>query len=119
MFILSEFEYYSHTKRYNDILHSLKKMGIKIAIDRVGSIHTSFLYLRELDIDVIRFDSYYSHEQKLEKNFNIIDGFTLMAHEKGIKTWIKNIQTQQSYELAKKLKTDYLQGKFLSELESG
>jgi EAL domain-containing protein (putative c-di-GMP-specific phosphodiesterase class I) len=117
MFILSEFEYYSHTKRYNDILNSLRKLGIKIAIDRVGSIHTSFLYLRELDIDVVRFDSYYSNEEKLKKNLNIIDGFTLMAHEKGVKTWIKNIQTQQSFEFAQKVKTDYLQGKFLSELE--
>jgi len=117
MFILSEFEYYSHTKRYNDILNSLRKLGIKIAIDRLGSIHTSFLYLRELDIDVVRFDSYYSNEEKMKKNFNIIDGFTLMAHEKGIKTWIKNLQTQESLEIAQSVKTDYVQGKFLSDLE--
>ncbi|WP_297482284.1 GGDEF domain-containing protein [Sulfurimonas sp.] len=117
IFVLSEFEYYSHTKRYNNILHSLKKLGIKIAIDRLGSIHTSFLYLRELDIDIVRFDSYYSNDEKLKKNFNIVDGFVIMAHEKGVKTWIKNIQTQQSYELVKKLKSDYVQGKYLSDLE--
>ncbi len=117
MFILSEFEYYSHTARYNNILHSLKKLGIKIAIDRLGSIHTSFLYLRELDIDVVRFDSYYSYEEKMQKNLNIIEGFTTMAHEKGVKTWIKNIQTQQSFSLAQKAQTDYVQGKYLSELE--
>ena len=117
IFVLSEFEYYSHTQRYNSILHSLKKLGIKIAIDRLGSIHTSFLYLRELDIDIVRFDSYYSNDEKLKKNFNIVDGFVIMAHEKGVKTWIKNIQTQQSFELAKKVKVDYIQGKYLSELE--
>ena len=117
IFVLSEFEYYSHTQRYNNILHSLKKLGIKIAIDRLGSIHTSFLYLRELNIDIVRFDSYYSNDEKLKKNFNIVDGFVIMAHEKGVKTWIKNIQTQQSYELVKKLKSDYVQGKYLSDLE--
>ena len=116
MFILSEFEYYSHTARYNNILHSLKKLGVKIAIDRLGSIHTSFLYLRELDVDVVRFDSYYSHEEKMQKNLNIIEGFTTMAHEKGVKTWIKNIQTQQGLLLAQKAQTDYVQGKYLSEL---
>ena len=116
MFILSEFEYYSHTARYNNILHSLKKLGVKIAIDRLGSIHTSFLYLRELDVDVVRFDSYYSHEEKMQKNLNIIEGFTTMAHEKGVKTWIKNIQTQQGLLLAQKVQTDYVQGKYLSEL---
>ena len=117
IFVLSEFEYYSHTKRYNNILHSLKKLGIKIAIDRLGSIHTSFLYLRELNIDIVRFDSYYSNDEKLKKNFNIVDGFVIMAHEKGVKTWIKNIQTQQSFELVKKVKSDYVQGKYLSDLE--
>ena len=118
MFILSEFEYYSHTARYNNILHSLKKLGIQIAIDRLGSIHTSFLYLRELDIDVVRFDSYYSHEEKMQKNLNILEGFTTMAHEKGIKTWIKNIQTQQSLDIAQKVQTDYVQGKYLSDLHT-
>ena len=118
MFILSEFEYYSHTARYNNILHSLKKLGIQIVIDRLGSIHTSFLYLRELDIDVVRFDSYYSHEDKMKKNLNVLEGFTTMAHEKGVKTWIKNIQTQQSFDIAQKVQTDYVQGKYLSDLHT-
>ena len=118
IFILSESEYYAYTKRYNAILHSLKKMGIQIAIDRVGSLHASFLYLRELDIDIIRFDTYYSNDEKLKKNFNIVDGFVMMAHEKGIKTWIRNIQTQESFALAQKLKADYIQGKYLSDLDA-
>ena len=118
IFVLSELEYYSHTKRYNNILHTLKKMGIKIAIDRLGSIHTSFLYLRELDIDIVRFDSYYSNDEKLKKNVNIVDGFVTMAHEKGIKTWMKNIQTQESFELIKKINPDYVQGRYLSDLDN-
>jgi len=117
IFVLSESEYYAYSKRYNAILHSLKKMGIQIAIDRVGSLHASFLYLRELDIDIIRFDAYYSNEEKLKKNFNIVDGFVVMAHEKGVKTWMKNIQTQESFALAQKLKADYIQGKYLSDLD--
>ena len=119
MFVLSESEYYSHIKKYNNILLSLKKMGIKIVVDRVGSIHTSFLYLRDLDIDIIRFDSYYSNENKLEKNLNIISGFNSMAKEKGVKTWLKNIQTEKTLELANRLEIDYIQGKYLSDLELG
>jgi EAL domain-containing protein (putative c-di-GMP-specific phosphodiesterase class I) len=116
MFVLSELEYFSHTSKYNSILNSLKRVGVLIAIDRVGSIHSSFLYLRELDIDVIRFDTYYSSSERLEQNFSIIEGFNLMAHEKNIKTWIKNIEHQDTLTLAKKLYIDYMQGKELSEL---
>ena len=88
-----------------------------MAIDRLGSQQTSFLYLRELDIDVVRFDSYYSKEIKDKKNHSIISGFNTMAQEKGIKTWIKNIEDEESLEIAKKININYIQGKYLADLE--
>jgi len=118
MFVLSEIEYFSHTSRYNAIINSLKRSGVLIAIDRLGSIHTSFLYLRELDIDVVRFDTYYSNLEKLENNHSVIEGFNLMAHEKGVKSWIKNIDNEKSLTLCQELKVDYLQGKELSMIEA-
>ncbi len=118
MFVLSEMQYYSYISRYNSIIKLLKDLGVLIAIDRLGSIHTSFLYLRELDIDIVRFDTYYSNKDKLLQNRNIIDGFTVMAHEKGVKTWIKNIEEKEVYTLAKEMKIDYLEGKYLSEIET-
>ena len=118
IFILSEQEYYSFASRYNAILNALRSLGLRIAIDRVGSLHASFLYLRELDIDMIRFDTYYSSESKMLANRSIIDGFNLMAEEKGIKTWIKNLEDEASIRLAKEMKIDFIQGKYLAELEN-
>ncbi len=118
MFVLNEQEYYSFTNRYNSILNSLRQNGVKIAIDRVGSQHASFLYLRELDIDVIRFDTYYSNESKIVQNRSIINGFVHMAHEKGFKCWIKNIDEENFLALAKELEIDYIQGKELSDLKA-
>ena len=115
MFILSEQEYYSYTSRYNSIINSFKALGVLIAIDRLGSVHASFLYLRELDIDIVRFDSYYSKE--ISKNRNIIDGFNIMAKEKGIKTWMKNLEDKESLGIAKEMRIDYVQGKYLAELK--
>jgi diguanylate cyclase (GGDEF)-like protein len=117
MFVLFESEYYSYTSRYNSIINGLREYGVRFAVDRVASIHTSFLYLRELDIDVIRFDTYYSNAEKLEKNRSIIEGFNLIAHEKGIRSWIKNIEDEKTYNLAKEIGIDYLQGKQLALLQ--
>jgi len=117
MFVLNESEYFSHTSRFNSIINSLKSAGVLIAISRLGSIHSSFLYLRELDIDVVRFDTYYSNESKIRENLSIISGFNLMAHDKNIKTWIKNIENEESLVLCKKASIDYVQGKQLSSLE--
>ncbi len=116
VFILSEIEYYSHIDRYNSILGSLKRIGVKIAIDRVGSLHSSFLYLRDLDIDIIRFDTFYTKDIK-NKNYNsIIEGLNVMAHSKGVKTWMKMIENKEISEFAKKIGVDYRQGKELAEL---
>ncbi|MCD6172589.1 MAG: EAL domain-containing protein, partial [Sulfurimonas sp.] len=116
IFILSEIEYYSHIDRYNSILGSLKLLGVKIAIDRVGSLHSSFLYLRDLDIDIIRFDTFYTKDIK-NKNYNsIIEGLNVMAHSKGVKTWMKMIENQEIDEFAKNIGIDYKQGKELAEL---
>ena len=117
MFVLFEMEYYSHTNRYNAIIDSLKEYGVTFAVDRLASIHTSFLYLRDLNIDVVRFDTYYSRQEKLSKKAGIVEGFNLMAHEKGIKTWIKNIEDETSYTIAKALNIDYIQGKYLAQMQ--
>ncbi len=117
MFILSESEYYSHIDRYNSILKSLRNMGVLIAIDRLGSMHTSFLYLRDLNIDIVRFDSIYTKEIQKRDFKSMIDGFNLMAHEKNVKTWIKMIENEDTKKLATEMNIDYLQGKYLANLE--
>jgi diguanylate cyclase (GGDEF)-like protein len=115
MFMLFENEYFSNIDKYNSILKSLKNLGVFIAIDRLGSSHTSFLYLRDLEIDVIRFDSFYTKEMKKYKN--IIEGLNLTAHHKKIKTWIKLIEEKKDLELVQSMNVDYLQGKYLAQLE--
>ncbi|WP_295004317.1 EAL domain-containing protein [Sulfurimonas sp.] len=117
VFILSEQEYFSHTDRLNSIIKSLKKFNVSIAIDRVGSLHTSFLYLRELNIDFIRFDNYYSTAIKLEDNKAIINGFNLIAHEKQVLSWMKNIEDEETLESILHKNIDLIQGKQLSDLE--
>ena len=117
IFIVSEQEYYTFTARFNSIINSLKSLNISIAVDRLGSYHTSFLYLRELDIDIVRFDTYYSCEEKMQEQSSIIKGFNKMAQDKGIKTWIKNIEDDVTLKKVKEFQIDYIQGKHLSSLE--
>ena len=113
----SEIDYYSHIDRYNDILQSFRREGIKIAIDRLGALHSSFLYLRDLEIDIVRFDSYYTKDKHRDKNKNIIDGLNTMAHLSGVKTWLRMVENKDVLEFVQGLKIDYLQGKELAQLE--
>jgi len=115
--LFSESEYFPKIDKFNSYLEQLKELEIKIAIDRVGSLHTSFLYLRDLDVDIARFDPFYSKKTDKKRYKNIIGGFNIMAHEKGIKTWVKMIEDDESRELFQEIGVDYLQGRFLAPLE--
>ena len=117
MFVLCESEYHSQINRYNSTLKSLREMGVLIAIDRLGSIHTSFLYLRDLEIDVVRFDSLYSKDMQKKEYMSTLDGFNVMAHKKGVKTWIKMLENEENINLAGELNIDYQQGNFLASVE--
>lgn len=117
VFILSEIEYYPRIDKYNSTIQLLRDIGVEIVIDRLGSIHTSFLYLRDLDVDMVRFDSYYSKNTNETKHKAIVEGFNKMAHEKGLKTWIRMVENEDVNNLSKQLNIDYLQGKYLAELK--
>ncbi|MDD5400510.1 MAG: GGDEF domain-containing protein [Sulfurimonas sp.] len=115
--LLNESEYYPRIEKFNVILQQLKDLGVMIAVDRLGSLHTSFLYLRDLNIDIVRFDFFYTKDISEKTHKNILSGFNVMAHENGIKTWIKMIENEDVKGLAKELGVDYLQGKYLAPLE--
>ncbi|MCW8954927.1 MAG: EAL domain-containing protein, partial [Sulfurimonas sp.] len=72
---------------------------------------------RDLDIDIVRFDSYYTKDIIDNKNKSIINGFNAMAHQKDVKTWIRMIENKDVYSISKELDIDYLQGKYLAQLE--
>lgn len=114
VFILSELDYYSQIDKYNKTLQELKNLGIIIAVDRLGAIHTSFLYLRDLDIDIVRYDPFYTKDSKY---IDIIRGFNLMAHKKGVKTWIKMIESNDILEELREVDIDFLQGNYISEIK--
>jgi len=117
VFMISESHYYSHIDRYNYTIQVLRKAGIKIAIDKLGSLHTSFLYLRDLDVDMVRFDGLYGKELLHDNYESIVSGFNSMAQSKGVKTWLKMLQTEEVNSFAKKIDVNYRQGNILSELK--
>ncbi len=117
IFMLSEVEYYAYVDRYNTTLQSIKKSGVQIAIDRLGSLHTSFLYLKDLEIDMVRFDSSYTKDINKARHRSILNGFNKMAHNCGVKTWMKMVENQEIQSFVEHSDIDYMQGNILSKLE--
>ena len=116
MFLLYEREYYARIDKYRDILDTLREQNVLICIDKLGSSHTSFLYFRELNLDAVRFDTHYTKNID-ERDVNILSGFINMAKDRDIKTWVKMVESQAAEEKLQNLGIEYIQGKFLSQLE--
>ena len=111
LFILAEQEYYNQITRYNDMLQSYRRMGILIALDRLGIYQTTLLYLKELDIDLVRFDQRYGKQIEDKGYQGLLRGLNVSAHYLGIKTWIRTIEDSESEMLAESIGIDYIQGK--------
>jgi diguanylate cyclase (GGDEF)-like protein len=117
MFMLSEKEYFSYTEKYSQTIKILRNLGIKIALDKFGSYHCSFLYFKDFKVDVIRIDSSFTKDIANETYKSIIEGFCTMAKNSDTKIWMKMIENKQTVDKIQDLDIDYIQGKYLSDLE--
>ena len=111
--ILEEKEYYNHARRFNELLQSYRRMGIQIALDRLGSYHTTMLYLRELEVDMVRFDMHYGKHIREPKTQALLRGFNLSIHTLGLKSWIKMIEEREGAEIAASVGVDLVQGNYI------
>lgn len=114
--MFEEKEYCHQLERFAQQIAHYRKAGYKIGIDRLGGYHTTMLYLKELSIDLIRFDSLYSRHIKEERYQNLLQGLNLSAHLCGVKTWISMIEDAQGDRIAKMLKINYRDGNYLGKI---
>lgn len=116
--LFEEKEYCHQLERFAQQIAYYRKAGYKIALDKLGGYHTALLYLKELEIDVVRFDTLYSRNIKKEAHQNILQGLNLSAHLCGAKTWISMIEENQMDQIAQSLKINYREGNYLGKILS-
>lgn len=114
--MFEEKEYYHQLDRFAQQIAHYRKAGYKIGLDRLGGYHTAFLYLKELEVDIVRFDPLYARNIKKTGYQNLIQGLNMSAHLSGAKTWIPMIEDSASDQLAQSLKINYRQGNYLGKI---
>lgn len=110
--MIDEKEYCSRIKRFKELIAQYRAVGYKIALDKYGVNHTTMMYLKELEIDFVRFDSLYTKHITEEKYQNILQGLNITAHLCGVATWMNMIEDEESDKIAIRLKINYRQGNF-------
>ena len=116
--LFEEKEYCHQLERFAQQIAHYRKAGYKIALDKLGGHHTALLYLKELEIDVVRFDTNYSRNIRKEGYQNILQGLNLSANLCGANTWISMIEDEESDYIAQSLKINYREGNYLGKILS-
>lgn len=92
-------------------ISALKEMGCHVALDDFGIGFTSFLYLREMQVDYIKIAG--SFIKALDRNLNdqlFVKAITEVARGMGIKTIGEFVETGEILSYLKKFGVDYAQG---------
>lgn len=110
--MFEEKEYCHQFERFRHQISHYRKAGYKIAIDRLGGYHTTMLYLKEMEVDRVRFDPLYARHIKEAGYQNLLQGLNLSAHLCGVKTWIPMIEDEKADQIALSLKINYRQGNY-------
>lgn len=118
MFILSENDYYDHPKRYNELLQAYRRLGIFIAIDDFGAFKSSMTFLKDLKIDVLRFDNSYGKHITTKEYQDIVKGLNVVAQGLGLRTWIRMIEDRAQEKIVTSLGIDFVQGNYLGKIAS-
>jgi|LGOV01.1.fsa_nt_gb EAL domain-containing protein (putative c-di-GMP-specific phosphodiesterase class I)/GGDEF domain-containing protein len=118
MFILSENDYYDHPKRYNELLQAYRRLGIFIAIDNFGAFKSSMTFLKDLKVDVLRFDNTYGKHIKEKEYQDIVKGLNVVAQGLGLRSWIRMVEDESQEKIVTSLGIDFVQGNYLGRIAS-
>lgn len=112
---LTESAMMDDTEQANRILHQLKDMGIRIAIDDFGMGYSSLNYLKRFPIDALKIDSNFIREVATsEDDAAIATAIITMGHSMQLKVIAEGVETQEQMGFLKARDCDAVQGFYMS-----
>ena len=113
---LLESEAINDFNKIKEFIQTIKKYGVKIAIDDFGSGYSNFIYLTELKPDFIKIDgSLIKNINQDEESLIITKNITNFAKELGYKVIAEFVSSKEIYDIVQNLKIDGIQGYYIAE----
>lgn len=102
-------------QRFLATLHSLKSLGVSIAIDDFGAGYSSMSYLKSLPVDRLKIDQSFVAGLTLNaKDDAILKAIVSLAHNLGLSVVAEGVETQAQWEYLREIGCDEIQGFFFS-----
>jgi diguanylate cyclase (GGDEF)-like protein len=96
-------------------LQQLRDLGVGIAIDDFGSGYSTFNYLQELPLDMLKIDRSFIHRlDGSAANLSTVRAIVGLAQQLGLKTVAEGVETEQNLSQLREIGCDLMQGFFLA-----
>ena len=108
---LTESGYLDTNTHFQKLWDGLKKNGVLVILDDFGTGYSNFHYLSELHPDIVKIDRGFTSKAITDKKeYYLLNQFSNMIHNLGLKLCIEGIETEDELQKIKLLKPDYCQG---------
>ncbi len=110
-FEITEIQVVSNLDSARAILNSLREMGCKIALDDFGKGMSSYSYLKELPVDIVKIDGHFVCDICSDKvHHTFVKSIHDIASSMGLLTVAEFVQDQETLVELKKIGVNYAQG---------
>ena len=111
IFEITETAAINDLKAATHFIKVLKNMGCKFSLDDFGVGFTSFIYLRELNVDFIKIDGMFVRNLHIDKeDQSIVKAIAMIAKEMNILTIAEFVENKKILLMLKQFDIDYAQG---------
>ncbi|MFV1984017.1 MAG: EAL domain-containing protein [Thiohalomonadales bacterium] len=102
----------------NNLLKNIQTLGCKTALDDFGVGHSSFAYLVDLPVDIVKIDGFFVKDMTTKSlNKTMVRAINDIAHELGKTTVAEFVESEEIYQALKDIGVDYSQGYHLGKPE--
>lgn len=101
----------SHFEQCRNVLEEIRKRGILLAVDDLGSGYSNLKYIAELAPDVVKIDrELVAGVRNGTRGFRLLDALVRLVKAMGARAVIEGIETQEELSVAKMVGADLGQG---------
>jgi len=102
-----------------NMLHHLRRTGVRVAIDDFGMGHTSLRYLRDFPVDTVKIDRSLTQEGQRGVNEHIVRSIVELSRTLGFMTVVEGVETTEQLQHFLRLNCRIFQGYLFSQPVSG
>ncbi len=113
-FEITETTAVAHLSRALHFIAALKEHGCRFILDDFGSGFSSFAYLKNLPVEILKIDGEFVRSMETDPiRRAIVTSINQVAQVMGLETIAEWVETEATYEMLRELGVDYVQGYWL------